>query len=119
MAIKKMDEMARQVQVLLIDDIDQTPAERNVAFSLEGENYEIDLSQGNIDKLHAALEPFVKNARKVRGARRRGAARRGGSGGGGGNRSAMIREWAREQGMQVSARGRVAAEIVEAYEAAH
>lgn len=109
--------MARQVQVLLVDDIDQSAADRNVAFSIDGEHYEIDLSKSNIDKLHAALEPFIQAGRKAKGTRSRGrgATRAAGSVG----KSAEVREWARSRGMQVSERGRVSKEIMEAYEAAH
>lgn len=108
--------MARQVQVLLVDDIDDSRAERNVTFSIDGDSYEIDLSQANIDKLYSALEPYVKSARKVRG-RRKGTSATKSTGGA--NKAAMVREWARGQGMQVSERGRVSQEVMEAYEAAH
>lgn len=109
--------MARQVQVLLVDDLDQSTADRNVAFSLEGEHYEIDLSNANIDKLYAALEPYTQAARKVKSGRSkaRSAAREGSSA----SKSAVVREWARARGMKVSERGRVSQEILEAYEAAH
>lgn len=108
--------MARQVQVLLVDDLDGGDAVRNVSFSFEGDAYEIDLSQANYDKFEKILKPYIDNARKVKSSRRgRGAGRATGSS----NRAAEIREWARSKGMKVSERGRVSAEIVEAYEAAH
>lgn len=108
--------MARQVQVLLVDDLDQSPADRNVTFSLDGEHYEIDLSKPNIEKLEAALEPYIQAARKVRGGRSRARATRGGNTA---SKSAVVREWARSRGMKVSERGRVSQEILDAYEAAH
>lgn len=107
--------MARQVQVLLVDDLDGSKADRTVTFSLEGDHYEIDLNQANIDKLHDALAPYSAAARRVRAARTRKGSRPGGTPG----KSALIREWARSQNMKVSERGRVSQEIIDAYEAAH
>ena len=43
--------MAREVQIFLKDDIDGSVADRNVTFALDGTEYEIDLSEANIDKL--------------------------------------------------------------------
>lgn len=108
--------MARQIQVLLVDDLDGTKADRTVSFGLEGDQYEIDLSQANIDKLQDALAKYVEAARKVRPTRaRRTGSRQGGTPG----KSALVREWARARGMKVSERGRVSQEIIDAYEAAH
>ncbi len=107
--------MARQVQVLLIDDLDGSKADRTVSFSLEGDQYEIDLSQANIDKLYDALAPYSEAARKVRPSRNRKTSTQGSSTG----KSALVREWARSRGMKVSERGRVSQEVIDAYEAAH
>ena len=108
--------MARQVQVLLVDDLDGSKADRTVSFGIDGDQYEIDLNQANIDKLQEALAPFSEAARKVRPTR---SPRRGGRQGGSTGKSALIREWARSQGMKVSERGRVSQEIIDAFEAAH
>lgn len=110
--------MARKVQVLLVDDIDDSAAARNITFSIEGDHYEIDLAQANIDRLHKALEPFIAAARKVK----RPGRTRGSSSSRSGRRGvepAVIRQWAKEQGMEVSERGRVSKEVLQAYEAAH
>lgn len=119
--------MAKQVitTTQLTDDIDGTTAERTVAFGYDGDNYEIELSKKNIKALEKALEPYIQNARRVRIAGQRGpgrgrrgtpasvdrAAKR--------NELAQIREWAQNNGFEVSERGRIARHIVEAYEAAH
>ena len=47
--------MAQRVEILLIDDIDETPADEKVRFALDGNNYEIDLSSENAAKLREAL----------------------------------------------------------------
>ena len=112
--------MAQRVNVELIDDLDESPAAETVSFALDGVSYEIDLSESNAAKLRDALAPFLGHARRTGG--RRGGARSGGSApapkAGGGN-AADIRAWARENGFEVSERGRVSAEVRAAYAAAH
>jgi hypothetical protein len=112
--------MAQKVQVILVDDIDGGEAEESVSFSLDGVNYEIDLSESNAASLREALAPWVGHARRTGG---RSATRRGG-GSAGRSRSPKsdlgdVRAWARENGFQVSDRGRVSSEVMQAYEAAH
>jgi hypothetical protein len=106
-------------EVRLIDDLDGEAADETVEFGLDGKVFEIDLSQGNAGRLRDALAEYVAAARK--------------SGGGGGRRRAAapaaaprrpsidreqnqaIRDWARKRGMKVSDRGRIPAEVLEAY----
>ena len=57
--------MAQKTIVTLTDDIDGGDAHRTVAFSLDGTNYEIDLSDTNIENLTTALTPFINAARKI------------------------------------------------------
>ncbi len=111
--------MAQKVQVILFDDLYCGEAEESVSFSLDGVNYEIDLSAANAEALREAIAPWVGHARRISGrsgGRGRGAAR---------GRSAAkadlgdVRAWARENGYQVSDRGRVSAEVMAAYEGAH
>jgi len=112
--LDEKDDMASRVQVVLIDDIDGGDADATVAFSLEGVDYEIDLSERNAERLRAALAPYVDAGRKVTGGR----PRRRSSGGSGKGRSAKIRAWARDNGIDVNTRGRIPAEVVARYEAA-
>ncbi len=118
--------MAQRVNVVLVDDIDGSEAAETVTFGLDGAQYEIDLSADNADRLREALAPYVGHGRRA-GGRRRSA------GGGGGARAAAgrsgaapdgpsaaeVRAWARENGWDVPERGRVAAEVRDAYTAAH
>lgn len=112
--------MAQKTIVHLVDDLDGGDADETVSFGLDGNSYEIDLSKANAGKIREALAPFVGAARKAtsggRPAGRRGAgpSRRQSS-----DRTNDIRRWAREQGYQVSDRGRIARNIEEAYNAAH
>ncbi|WP_394289209.1 Lsr2 family protein [Microbacterium sp.] len=116
--------MAQRINVQLVDDIDGNDAVETVSFALDGQQYEIDLSEENAANLRDALSLYVANGRRVTGSGRR----RGASGGRttGGSRSgsdgpsaADIRAWARENGFDVPDRGRVSAEVRDAYAAAH
>jgi hypothetical protein len=110
--------MARRTVVELLDDIDGDSADETVTFSLDGVTYEIDLSTKNADKLRSSFTPYVEKARKavVRQPGRTGRAT--------GTRtvhtrerSAEIRNWAKQHGIAVNDRGRISAQVVEAYEA--
>jgi hypothetical protein len=102
--------MAQRVQIILEDDFDGGEADETVAFGLDGSDYEIDLSSANASKLRDALAPWVAAARKTGGRRGRRPVRAAAGPG-----SAEIRAWAQENGYQVSSRGRVPAEVREAY----
>ena len=54
--------MAREIRVILTDDIDGSADARAVEFSLDKAAYTIDLSEANIAKLEAALAPFIAKA---------------------------------------------------------
>jgi len=113
--------MAQKVQVILVDDVDGGEAEESVSFALDGVSYEIDLSTSNAGKLRDVLAPWVGHARRT-GGRAAGRARSGGRARPGGNSKAdlgEVRSWARENGFQVSDRGRVSSEVMQAFEAAH
>ncbi|MCW2903752.1 MAG: Lsr2 family protein [Streptosporangiaceae bacterium] len=110
--------MARRTVVELLDDIDGKAADETVIFSLDGVAYEIDLSAGHADKLRGSFTPYVEKARKAgvrqpsrqaRGTGPRTTHTR--------ERSADIRTWARQHGIAVNDRGRISAQVVEAYEA--
>ncbi|WP_299539453.1 Lsr2 family protein [uncultured Streptomyces sp.] len=110
--------MAQKVQVLLVDDIDGGEADETVTFALEGKTYEIDLTTANAEKLRGLLEPYTTSGRRTGGRTATGRAK-GRATGGGNKDTAEIRKWARENGHNVNDRGRVPAEIREAYEKAN
>lgn len=56
--------MAKQIQEILIDDLDGGEANETVAFAIDGTSYEIDLSEVNAKKLRDSLSPFVQSARR-------------------------------------------------------
>ncbi len=104
--------MAQKVQVVLIDDIDGGDAQETLTFALDGVSYEIDLSSANASRLRAAFGPYVEHARKAgrTGVRRQRSSNRTG-------KSAQIRAWAREHGIQVNERGRIPADVTAKFEA--
>ena len=106
--------MAQRVQIILEDDYDGGVAEETVSFGLDGAEYEIDLSSKNAASLRDALAPWLGHARKTGGRRKRGSSKQSGS-----SSTSDIRAWALSNGHDVSSRGRVSAEVREAYEKAH
>ena len=106
--------MAQRVQIILEDDYDGGSADETVSFALDGTEYEIDLSAKNAANLRDAFSPWLGHARKTGGRRKRGTAARPRS-----SSTSDIRAWAQSNGHEVSSRGRVSAEVREAYEKAH
>lgn len=112
--------MGQKVHVVMFDDIDGGDAEETVAFGLDGTDYEIDLSANNAAGLREALAQYVGSARKAKGRRNSSRSTSGrGRRSGGSPAPAEIRTWARENGYTLSDRGRVPAEVRDAYLAAH
>lgn len=114
--------MAKQQITQLIDDLDGQTLEDGVTihFSLEGHTYEIDLSETNADKLREAFRPFVEAGRPIgssagtiRSSRSRSGKTKNDLDLG------AVRTWARENGYEVSDRGRVPAAVLDAYHTAH
>jgi hypothetical protein len=110
--------MAKKTIVLLEDDIDGSEANETVFFALDGSEYEIDLNEGHANELREALARFTNAGRKVAGGSGRPAVRTRSSSSGGPDAKA-VRLWAAENGIQVNTRGRIQADVVEKYEAAH
>lgn len=115
--------MAERIVRQLIDDIDGTEIRggggEGIEFSFRGVDYHIDLSAANAAKLDKALKPYIDAAAKVRGSGKARRSKATVTGRTSSERLAAIREWARKNGHEVSDRGRIKAEIVEAFEAAH
>jgi hypothetical protein len=111
--------MAQRVNVVLVDDIDGSDAVETVTFALDGVDYEIDLSEKHADQLRKAFAPYVGHARRTGGRRRGGRRSSSSSSSSNGASAADIRAWARENGWDVPERGRVSAEVREAYEQAN
>lgn len=106
--------MAQRTQVLYVDDIDGSDAEGTVRFGLGGTDYEIDLNKKHADQFAKAIGPFIDAARKVPSSRRAARGPRVSR-----HDQSGVRAWAREQGIKVSDRGRIPADVLARYEAAH
>ncbi|MCY0922964.1 MULTISPECIES: Lsr2 family protein [unclassified Streptomyces] len=108
--------MAQKVQVLLVDDLDGGEADETVTFAVDGKTYEIDLTAANAEKLRGLLEPYTKSGRRTGGRAAAGRAKGRAAVSAGNPDTAEIRAWAKAQGLTVNDRGRVPADIREAYE---
>ncbi|HEU5471504.1 MAG TPA: Lsr2 family protein [Actinophytocola sp.] len=113
--------MAQKVIVELVDDLDGTATDgiSTVSFSIDGADYEIDLNESNAEHLRGTLEEFIAAARRTGGRAKRN------SGSAGPSRPAAsreqtraIREWARQNGFDLADRGRIPANVIEAFEEA-
>jgi hypothetical protein len=105
--------MASKTTVELIDDLDGKPAAETLAFGLDGVAYEIDLSEKNAKALRKAIDAYVASARRVGGRKARttsvvaiGVDNR------------AVRAWAASNGIELSARGRIPADVIQQYRAA-
>lgn len=107
--------MAQKVNIVLVDDIDGSDATETVTFGLDGTTYEIDLNDANAAALREAVSGYVGHARKVSGTRGRKKTAAPASG----PSARELRDWARSNGFEVSERGRVPAEVRDAFDAAH
>ncbi|MET9364944.1 Lsr2 family protein [Streptomyces sp. NPDC006632] len=110
--------MAQKIVTIYTDDLtgEETTEAATHQLVIDGVAYEIDLAPESYDKLLEAVAPFTKAGRRVRSGKAKAAPAR--SNGAGGNDTAAIRAWAKENGHHVNDRGRVPAEVREAYEKA-
>lgn len=105
--------MAQKITVEKTDDLDGSPGDTTVRFAVDGTTYEIDLSKKNAAKMRRDFGRYIEHARRATGGRRSGQPRRDR------HHSSAVREWAKQQGIQVSERGRIPASVVSQYDQAH
>lgn len=110
-------------KVITVDDLDGYDGEDVVRrdFEIGGATYTIDLGDANHKKLQDLLNglaPYLASARQVKPA---GRARKGADTGPRlqGYTNSDVRDWAREAGVEVSVRGKIADEVYEQFIAAH
>src|SRR5918993_3003150 len=118
--------MAQRTIVQLTDDLDGTPIPdgkgETVRFSLDRTDYEIDLNDKDVKALRETVGKYVAAARRTGGGSRgagsrRGTGSRGALGQGRGETARdydpkAVRAWAESQGIEVSQRGRVPADLI-------
>lgn len=111
--------MARTTVIELVDDLTGQSGDdvASVTFALDGVDYEIDLAEDNAADLRDRLAEFIASAKRTGGRLRRTSSATSTV-----KRSpqqlAEVREWARGQGYDVAAVGRVAQWILDAFDAA-
>ncbi|MFD9812521.1 Lsr2 family protein [Streptomyces sp. NPDC059080] len=105
--------MAQKVITVITDDLtgEESSEAATHTIALDGVTYEIDLGPDSYDQLLDAMGPFLKAGRRTRA----GKARAGKPAPAGREDTAKIRAWAKENGYNVNDRGRVPADIREAY----
>lgn len=110
--------MAQRTQIITISDISRVEVVdgESIPFSFRGVDYVIDLTAEEAKEFDEALALYTGHAQRVGGRKQRP-----GSGGASPDREqlAKIREWAKDHGYHVAERGRIKAEVLDAYEAAH
>jgi len=105
--------VAQKITVEMTDDLDGSQADTTVRFAVDGAAYEIDLSNKNAAKLRQDFGRYIEHARKAAGGRRSGRPRRDR------HQSSAVREWAKQQGIQVSERGPIPDSVFSQYGKAH
>mgnify|MGYP001218776287 FL=1 len=106
--------LSRKTVVEFTDDLDGSHAHATVRFGLEGQVYEIDLSEKNLTALRNFLRPYIHAARKVRDGVAEPDLKRVETD----VDPRAVRQWARARGIEIPARARVPQEIVEQFRAA-
>ena len=115
---RRIDEkwnMTQVTTVRLVDDLDGTEADESISFALDGVALEIDLSNDNAEKLRDIFAPYIAAARPEGGQRARRPQRMSVASTAPRADTGAIREWAAANGFTVSGRGRLSAEVMEAY----
>ena len=105
--------MSKIVSTVITDDMDGSSGAEAVRFSVDGLAYEIDLAPANRERLQASLRPFMDAGRRI------GLKRSGGRKAASRADLSAVRTWATSQGLQVAARGRISADVIAKYDAAH
>ena len=120
--------MAQRTIVQLVSDLSgdeiQAGEGRTVEFAVDGTTYTIDLTDKEAASFDKALAMYIEHATKTSGGGGSAGRKRSSSGGKpGSGRSkdelAKIRAWAQANGHQVSERGRIKKNIIDAYHAAN
>jgi len=114
--------VATQTTVTFVDDIDgSTEGVEHYTFNWLGTDYEIDLAPKSAKKLIDVMSLYTEKATRVSKSRAASGDRGRGSASPRSSKGDVqaVRSWAREQGLEVSERGRVSQTVKEAYDQAH
>ena len=111
--------MAKRTIEVFHDDLDGSEGASTVKFGLDGKSYEIDLSEAHEKELRKALEKYVGAATQVSVHNAASTGRRKYGTGPVRRDTKHIREWLREEGVEISDRGRIPIDLMNRYNAAH
>jgi Lsr2 len=111
-------------RVILGDDLDGSEGAETLRYTVDGQEYEIDLSTANAEKFRKGLQTYIDKSRPVEAqspplSGGRGRSRRSSASGRSREDLSAIRAWAESNGHDVAPRGRIKHEIIEAYDKAH
>lgn len=108
--------MAKRTIEVLTSDLsgDEIKDGRTVTFAFDGVQYEIDLTDKEIAGFEKSIAMYIEHATRVGG--RRGS---GGKAKTDKSQLAAMRQWAKDNGHDVSDRGRISQELQALYQAAH
>lgn len=123
--------MATKTTTTLTDDLDGSEAQVTLSYTWQGQPYEIDLNDANAQTFADALAPYLAASRKVGRKTGRATARRattsplpGATSGAatvdgvGDFDPKAVRAWAKDNGIELSPRGRLSHAILEQYRVA-
>jgi len=108
-------DMAKTMSVVVTDDLDGSPDAETVAFGFDAAVTRLDLGKKNRARLQKVAAAVYRGRPQDRCRRTAKAPRAAGSRTG----RAAVRAWGRGQGLKVSERGRISAEVMTRYDAAH
>jgi hypothetical protein len=111
--------MAKHTTVVIHDDLDGSAGASTVKFGLDGKTYEIDLSPKHEEELRSALQKFLDKAAVAPAYGASAPARRKYGTGPVRRDTKHIREWLRDNGTEISDRGRIPIADMARYDAAH
>lgn len=123
--------MATKTTTTITDDLDGSEAEVTLSYTWQGQAYEIDLNHANAQMFVDALAPYLAVSRKAGRKPGRTSGRRTTTGplpgvttgaaavaGVGDFDPKAVRAWAKDNGIELSPRGRLSHAILEQYRAA-
>ncbi len=123
--------MAKKVFTQLVDDIDGSVIDdesgETIEFSVNGVDYLVDLKAKNANEFHRKIGYYIEHATRIGGRKRKTSTTPAvpptATTGSGASRdpaqTRAVRQWAADNGYDISDRGRIPAAIEEAFTAAH
>jgi hypothetical protein len=124
--------MAQKVQVVLTCDLDEdeVPAVQTVSFGYDGYSYAFELCEQHLEEFNEAIQGYISAARlaeEAPGSRRRRSSntaaaarpRRAVVSSPAEPSSSEVRSWARDNGFEISERGRIPSTVRAAFDEAH